>query len=346
LLPAVLQNISAIKKGEFYMKAVVITKNKDLLWTDVPDPVLSDGEVLVEIHAAALNRADLMQREGIYPPPPGCPEWPGLEIAGVIREMSPEAKKESQWQIGDKVCALLGGGGYAQYAAVHHTMLMPVPKGLSMVEAAALPEAFATAYLNLFMEGGAKAGDVLLMHAGASGLASVIIPMAKAFGLRVITTVLSAEIAKSIAHLNADVVIDTSVDNVAQRLKAEEEKGCPVNIAIDCLGGEMAGECLPYVAYGCRWIIIATLAGDISAINLRTMFMKNIRLIGSTLRSKPQNVKAHILACLVKEIWPKVETGEIRPTIFKTLPVTEAQAAHSLLEKGKNIGKVVLVIRD
>jgi NADPH2:quinone reductase len=312
----------------------------------VPDPVLSDGEVLVEIHAAALNRADLMQREGIYPPPPGCPDWPGLEIAGVIREMSPEAKKESQWQIGDKVCALLGGGGYAQYAAVHHTMLMPVPKGLSMVEAAALPEAFATAYLNLFMEGGAKAGDVLLMHAGASGLASVIIPMAKAFGLRVITTVLSAEIAKSIAHLNADVVIDTSVDNVAQRLKAEEEKGCPVNIAIDCLGGEMAGECLPYVAYGCRWIIIATLAGDISAINLRTMFMKNIRLIGSTLRSKPQNVKAHILACLVKEIWPKVETGEIRPTIFKTLPVTEAQAAHSLLEKGKNIGKVVLVIRD
>jgi NADPH2:quinone reductase len=183
------------------------------------------------------------------------------------------------------------------------------------------------------------------MHAGASGLASVIIPWQKLWFAGNNHGFVRRN-CKIHCHLNADVVIDTSVDNVAQRLKAEEEKGCPVNIAIDCLGGEMAGECLPYVAYGCRWIIIATLAGDISAINLRTMFMKNIRLIGSTLRSKPQNVKAHILACLVKEIWPKVETGEIRPTIFKTLPVTEAQAAHSLLEKGKNIGKVVLVIRD
>jgi len=327
------------------MKAVVITKNKELLWTDVPDPVLSDGEVLVEVHAAALNRADLMQRAGEYPPPPGCPEWPGLEIAGVIKEMSPAAKEAGKWKVGDKVCALLGGGGYAEYAAVHHTMLMPVPKGLSMVEASALPEAFATAYLNLFIEGGAKAGDVLLMHAGASGLASVIIPLAKAFGLRVITTVLSADIARSISHLNTDVVIDTSTESVAERLKAEAEKGYPVNIAIDCLGSEMVGECLPYVAYGCRWIMIATLAGDISAINLRTLFMKNIRLIGSTLRSKPQEVKTQILASLVRDIWPKIEAGEVRPTIYKTLPITEAEAAHAILEKGQNIGKVVLAVK-
>ncbi|MDD3766424.1 MAG: NAD(P)H-quinone oxidoreductase [Eubacteriales bacterium] len=328
------------------MKAVLITENKDLVWSDVANPVLKEGEVLVEIYAAALNRADLMQRAGEYPPPPGCPEWPGLEIAGVIKEMTDEAKAQSKWKVGDRVCALLGGGGYAEYAAVHHSMLMPIPKGLSMIEGAALPEAFATAYLNLFIEGGAKAGDTLLMHAGASGLASVIIPMAKAFGLRVITTVLSEQIAKSIVHLNADVVVDTSTQSIVDVLKAEEKEGRSISIAIDCLGSEKVGECLPYVAYGCRWIMIATLAGDITEVNLRTLFMKNIRLIGSTLRSKPQAVKAQILSSLVKEVWPKVESGQVRPTIYAILPITQAEQAHALLEKGKSVGKVVLVVRE
>lgn len=325
------------------MKAVIITENKDLIWSDVSDPVLTDGEVLVEIHAAAINRADLMQVEGNYPPPLGCPDWPGLEISGVILETNGET---GQWKAGDKVCALLGGGGYAEYAAVHHSMLMPVPKGLSMVEAAALPEAFATAYLNLFIEGGAKAGNTLLMHAGASGLASVIIPMAKAFGLRVITTVLDAEKAVSIDHLNADIVVDTSEQNIEDVLKEQEDLGHPLNIAIDCLGSEKVGMCFPHVAYGCRWIMIATLAGDISAVNLRTMFMKNIRLIGSTLRSKPPEVKAQILASLVKDVWPKVESGKVRPTIYKILPITEAKAGHALLQDGKSVGKVVLTVKN
>lgn len=327
------------------MKAIVINKDKSLIWKEVENPVLKSGEVLIEVYAAALNRADLMQRAGNYPPPPGAPDWPGLEIAGVIKEMTCEAKAAGKWNTGDKVCALLGGGGYAEYAAVHHSMLMPIPKGLSMAEAAALPEAFATGYLNLFWEGGAKEGETLLMHAGASGLASVIIPMAKAFGLRVITTVLNKQAAKSISHLKADIVINTAVENVAQRLKAEEAAGRPVNIAIDCLGSDMLGECLPYVARGCRWIIIATLAGDTSMINMRTMFMKGIRLIGSTLRSKPPEIKAQILSELVEKVWPKVESGEVRPTIYKTLPITEAEAAHAILEKGENVGKVVLIVR-
>ena len=180
------------------MKAVVITENKDLVWSDVEDIKIKEGEVLVKVHSAAVNRADLMQRAGNYPPPPGCPDWPGLEISGTITELSEEAKKNSDWKVGDKVCALLGGGGYAEYVAVKYDMLMPVPENCSMAEAAAIPEAFATAYLNLFIEGKIKEGNTLLMNAGASGLASVIIPMAKAFGVRVITTVLTDEIAEKI----------------------------------------------------------------------------------------------------------------------------------------------------
>ena len=328
------------------MKAVVIKKDKALSYEEVDYPILRPGDVLVEVHAAAVNRADLMQVEGTYPPPPGCPEWPGLEISGVIKELTPEAAAAGKWRIGDEVCALLGGGGYAEYAAVHHSMLMPVPKGLTLTEAAALPEAFATAYLNLFIEGGAAAGDTLLMHAGASGLASVIIPMAKAFGLRVITTVLNSEIASEIAHLGADVVVDTSRENIADVLKREAEAGHPLNLAIDCLGGASVGECFPYVAYGCRWIMIATLAGDLTEVNMRTMYVKNIRLIGSTLRSKPEWKKAEILAKLVSEVWPKVESGEVRPTIHAVMPIEKASEAHALLRNGVSRGKVVLTVKS
>ena len=219
------------------MKAILVNDDRSLRWDDVPNPVMKEDEVLVKIACAALNRADLMQREGDYPPPEGCPEWMGLEISGEIVDMAEEAKTKSDWKIGDKVCALLGGGGYAEYVTVKYDMLMPVPKNCSMAEAAAISEAFATAYLNLFIEGKIKEGNTLLMHAGASGLASVIIPMAKAFGIRVITSVLSDVIAKSIRHLNADVIINTSKQNTADILKAELEAGHGVDVAIDCLGG-------------------------------------------------------------------------------------------------------------
>lgn len=326
------------------MKAILVGKDKALNWADVPDPVLKDDEVLVEIHAAALNRADLMQRDGNYPPPPGAPEWMGLEMAGIIRKLGPVAEKNSDWKIGDKVCALLGGGGYAEYVAVRYDMLMPIPKGLDLVEAAALPEAFATAYLNLFIEGQAKAGETLLMHAGASGLASVVIPMAKSFGLRVITSVLSDEIAASISHLKADVVINSTKQNVAEVLKEQLEAGQPVNLAIDCLSGEMLGECIPYVARNGRWIVIATLAGEYTTIPLRPFFTRGIRIIGSTLRSRPPKVKAQILSELVEKVWPRVERGEVRPTLYKVLPITEAEAAHAILQRGENVGKVVMTV--
>ena len=223
------------------MKAILVNEDKSLRWDNVPDPVIKSEEVLVKIEAAALNRADLMQREGDYPPPPGCPEWMGLEVAGVITEMGKEAREKSSFQIGDRVCALLGGGGYAEYVAVKYDMLMPIPKNCSVIEAAAIPEAFATAYLNLFIEGGLKEGNTLLMNAGASGLASVIIPMAKAFGARVITTVLTDEIAAKITHLGADRVVVTAREDIALVLKEELEEGHGVDVAIDCLGGDVMG---------------------------------------------------------------------------------------------------------
>ncbi len=328
------------------MKAVLITEDKRLALGEVARPTPAADEILIEVYATAVNRADLMQVDGCYPPPPGCPDWPGLEVAGVIAELGADVARTGKWQVGDKVCALLGGGGYAEFVTVPAGMVMPIPKGLSMVEAAALPEAFATAYLNLFVEGGAKAGQTFLMHAGASGLASVVIPMAKAFGLRVITTVLHEAAAKSIAHLGADVIVDTSKEDIVDVLKREAEAGRPLNLAIDCLGSEKVGECFPHVAYMCKWIMIATLAGDISPVNMRTMFMKNIRLIGSTLRSKTPEFKAELLARLVSDIWPKVESGEVRPTIWRVMPIEQAKEAHALLREGKSAGKVVLTFKD
>lgn len=327
------------------MKAILVNDDRSLRWDNVPDPQIKSEEVLVEIHAAALNRADLMQREGDYPPPPGCPDWMGLEIAGVIVEMGDEAKAKSNWKIGDKVCALLGGGGYAEYAAVKYDMLMPVPKNCTMVEAAAIPEAFATAYLNLFYEGGIKEGNTLLMNAGASGLASVIIPMAKAFGARVITTVLTDEIADSIKHLNADRVIVTTKEDIAEVLKEELDAGHGVDVAIDCLGGEVMGKCIHYLTHGARWIMIAALAGQKTEIDLKNIYVRNVRIVGSTLRSRTPAVKAQILAELVQKVFPKIESGEVKPTIYKTLPITEAEAAHDILYKGQNVGKVVLTVK-
>lgn len=326
------------------MKAILVNDDRSLRWDDVPNPTVGAEDVLVKIEYSALNRADLMQREGDYPPPEGAPDWMGLEISGEIVEVGDEAAKKSDWKKGDKVCALLGGGGYAEYVNVKYDMLMPVPENCTMAEAAAIPEAFATAYLNLFFEGGLKPGNTFLMNAGASGLASVVIPMAKAFGARVITTVLSDEIASSIKHLNADVVVNTSKEDICKVLERELEEGHPVDVAIDCLGGEVMGKCLHYMSHGGRWIMIAALAGQMTEIDLKNIYVRNVRVIGSTLRSRTPEFKAHILSELVKNVFPKVEEGLVKPTVYKVLPITEAEAAHDILYRGENIGKVVLKV--
>jgi NADPH2:quinone reductase len=259
--------------------------------------------------------------------------------------MTPEAEREGRFHVGDKVCALLGGGGYAEYVAVPEGMLMPIPRGLSMEEAAALPEVFGAAYLFLFYEGKLKKGDTVLMQAGASGLASVVIPMAKAFGARVLTTVLNEEFAKAIEHLHADRIIDTSKEDLAEVMAQEKAAGQGVDICIDCLGGDNVGKCLPNMAHGGRWIMIATLAGDPTNVDLRKLYVNNSRLIGTTLRSRTSEAKKEILTSVVDTIWPKVESGEIRPTIWKIYPMAQAEEAQDEMQSGRSVGKIVLKVR-
>ena len=326
------------------MKAILINDDKSLRYDNVPDPIIKDDEVLIKIEAAGINRADLLQREGGYPPPPGCPEWMGLEVSGEIIEMGNEAKKASSWNIGDKVCALLGGGGYAEYVSVKYDMLMPIPKNCSMAEAAAIPEAFATAYLNFFIEGKIKEGDTLLVTGGNSGLASVMIPMARAFGIRVLTTVRNEEKAEKIKHLGADRVIITDKEDLSLALKEELDAGHGVDVAIDCLGGGIMGKCLHYLSRGARWIMIASLAGNLTEIDLKNIYVRNVRIIGSTLRSRAPEVKAEILAGVVRDIYPKIESGLIKPTIHAVLPIEKAEEAQDMLYKSKSVGKVVLTV--
>ena len=325
------------------MKAMLIDENKNLVWSDVPDPVIKPDEVLVKIYAAALNRADLLQREGKYPSPPGCPEWMGLEIAGKIVACGSDV---TNWQVGDAVCALLGGGGYAEYVAVKHDMLMPVPKGLSMEEASALPEAYATSYLNLFIEGHLEAGQTAYVPAGASGLASVAIPMAKAFGARVITSVRETKHVELIKPLGADIIIDNNEQDPETVLAQQEANGTPVNVAMDCLTGESLGKSLPYMARGGYWIVISTLAGIETNLLLRPLLTKGLHLVGSMLRNRTPQFKAYILSELVKNVWPKIEDGTIKPSIYKILPMAQAEEAHGILQRNENVGKVVLRVCD
>ena len=326
------------------MKAMLIDENQNLVWSEVDDPIIKDDEVLVKIKAAALNRADLLQRQGKYPSPEGCPPWMGLEIAGDIIEMGKIAKEKCDFNVGDKICALLGGGGYAEYVAIKYDMLMPIPNSLSYIEASAIPEAYATSYLNLFIEGHLEAGQTAFIPAGASGLASVAIPMAKAFGARVITSVLTDEIREKVRSTGADIIINSTTEDVSEILKKEEEKGYPINVSMDCLSGETLGKSLPYMARGGYWIVISTLAGITTEVQLRPLLTKGLHLVGSMLRNRTPEFKAYILSELVSKVFPKIEAGLIKPSIYKVLPIEKAEEAHAILQRGENIGKVVLTV--
>ena len=319
------------------MHAILVDDKQALVWSEVPDPTPTDDEILVEIHAAALNRADLMQRAGNYPPPPGCPEWMGLEVAGVVAE----APEQSRWKPGDKVCALLGGGGYAERVAVPAGMALPIPEGLSMVEAAAIPEAFATSYVNLCIEGGLKAGDTVLIQAGASGLGMAAIQLVKQIGGKVVTTVSTEAKAGFVRELGADVVVNRTVDDLATVMADH-----PVDIAMDCIAGPALGRCIEKMAVGGRWIVIATLGGAHTEIDMNLFFRRGIRLIGSTLRSRTPEMKAKVLAGLQDLLWDGFASRTVMPVVYATLPITQAEEAHAILERRENVGKVVLTVKE
>ena len=315
------------------MYAMLIDPNKRLVWSEIPDPTPKANEVIIEVH---LKRADLMQRNGDYPSPPDWPEWMGLEVAGTILE----APSGSRWKPGDAVCALLGGGGYAEKIAVPAEMVLPVPQGLSMAEAAAIPEAFATSYLNLCLEAEMKAGDTVFIQAGASGLGMAAIQLAKASGAQVMTTVGSPEKAEFVRQLGADIIVNRRTDDLGAIMDAN-----PVDIAMDCVVGASMGANVVKMRNGGRWIVIATLAGAKTEIDMNLYFRKGLKLIGSTLRSRTSEVKAQILAAIEDRFWAKFSTGEIKVILNETLPIEQAEAAHDILIQQKNLGKVVLTLR-
>ena len=325
------------------MKAVKINDDKSLSWVDVADPITQDNEVKIKVEVSSINRADLLQREGSYPPPAGAPEYMGLEVSGEVVEIGKDAKN---WKLGDKVCALLPSGGYAEYVTAPWDMCMPVPKNFSMEQAAAIPEVYAASYLFLFWEAKIKQNDTVLITAGASGLASALIPMAKAYGCRVLTTVHTDALYEGIKNTTqADLIINTSKEKLADVLKAELDAGRGVDVTVDCLGGDQVGECLPYMNFDGRWIMIATLANDNTHVDMRKMYARRLRLIGTNLRSRTPAQKAEILQSLVKDIWPYIEEGKMAPAIYKVLPITEVEEAHDILYRGENIGKVVMQVK-
>lgn len=327
------------------MKAMLV-KDEKLVLTEVEKPTPKTGEILIKVCAIGINRADLLQRKGAYPSPKGWPQWPGLEVSGIVEQIGENTLNPRNFKVGDKVCALLGGGGYAEYVCAPCGMVMTIPENLSLEEASTLPEAYATSYLNLFWEGHLKEGQTAFVPAGASGLASVAIPMAKAFGARVITSVLSDEIADKIKHLGADIIINSSKEDVAEILKQEELNGHPVNVSMDCLSGETLGKSLPYMADGGYWVVISTLAGTETNLQLRPLLTKSLHLVGSMLRKRSSEEKATILNELVENVWPKIESGQMKPQIHEVLPFEMANEAQDILQRGENIGKVVLVVKN
>lgn len=316
------------------MKAMILDEKLNFLWTDVPDPVRKADEVLIRVKAAAVNRADLMQKDGKYASPPDWPQWCGLEAAGEVVE----APEDSTFKPGDAVCALLGGGGYSELVTVPAGMVIPVPEGLSFVEAATLPEVWCTVYLNLqFEAGGVKAGDVFYIQAAASGVGLAAIQLAKFYGAKVIASVGSAEKAEIVRKFGADIVVNYKEEDILPVLTEN-----PPDIALDCIAGSKMGACFKQMKFGGRWIMIASMAGGATEIDLETVWRKRLKLIGSTLRSRTSEEKSRIMAALKNELSPLFSQKKLISNIHAVFPIQEVEAAHAVLRRSENVGKVVL----
>jgi NADPH:quinone reductase len=305
-----------------------------------PVPRPGDDEVLVRVAAAGVNRPDVMQRQGRYPPPPGASDLPGLEIAGEIVELGP---KVSTLSVGDKVTALLAGGGYAAYAVAAVPLCLPVPDGVSMAEAAAIPETFFTVWTNLFDRGRCKAGDVVLIHGGTSGIGTTAIQLAAAWGARVFATAGSDAKARACEKLGAVRGINYRTEDFVEVVRAQTE-GKGVDVTLDMVAGSYVARNLDIAALEGRVVVISLLGGAKAEINMGLILSKRLTLTGSTLRGRTVAQKAEVAAAVRKNVWPLLASGRVRPVIHATFPLAEASEAHRLMETSNHIGKIVLTI--
>ncbi len=306
-----------------------------LVPTDRPAPDAGPGQVRIRVRAAGVNRPDLLQRQGAYAPPPGASDIMGLEVAGEIDQLG---EGMTGWTVGDRVCALLGGGGYAEYAVVDARHVLQIPDGLDFIQAAALAETVFTVFANVFEAGGLKAGETLLIHGATSGIGVTAIQRAKAAGARVIATSRGADKAAAARALGADVSLDATRDD----LKACIAEAGGAEVVLDMVGADYAALNLGALKAGGRWVVIATLTGALVQVDLMRLMLKRIVLTGSTLRSRPADEKARLAAAIRATAWPWIEEGQVRPPIDTTYPLENAAAAHQRLEGGRHIGKIVL----
>ncbi|MBA4012686.1 MAG: NAD(P)H-quinone oxidoreductase [Phenylobacterium sp.] len=295
-----------------------------------PEP--GPGQILIKVQAAGVNRPDLAQRIGAYPPPPGAPDTLGLEVAGEVVVGS------GRWKAGDKVCALLGGGGYAEYAVVDARHALPIPPGLSALEAAALPETVFTVFANVFEHGSLKAGETLMVHGATSGIGTTAIQMAKAAGAKVIATGRGAGKAAEALKLGADVSVDVTTQDFAEVAKAQGG----VDVILDMVGGDYFAKGLDALKTGGRIVFIAAQGGGEVALPIFRLMMKRAVVTGSTLRPRDADEKARLAAAVEATVWPWIAAGQLKPLVDKTFPLDEAAAAHAYLEGGAHVGKVML----
>lgn len=316
-----------------------------------PTPAPGAGEVLIEVHAAGVNRPDLMQREGKYPPPPGASDLPGLEVAGRIASVgAPDAGRAPQsasgrvWKVGDDVCALVAGGGYAEYCVAPGVQCLPVPRGLSMIDAGAVPETYFTVWTNVFDRGRLALGEWLLVHGGTSGIGSTAIQLAAARGSRVIATAGTKDKCDAIARLGAVRAINYKAEDFVAVVK-EVTNGRGVDVVLDIIGGAYAQRNLDCLARDGRLVQIGVMGGSSTEIQLRTIMLKRLTVTGSTLRIRTPAEKGAIALSLEKDVWPLLEAGRVRPVVDAAFPLADAAAAHRKLESGDVVGKVVLRVR-
>lgn len=309
-----------------------------LVWAEVPDPVAGEGEVLIEVAASAVNRADVLQRQGFYDPPPGASRHPGLECSGRVVALGPGV---SGWSVGDEVCALLAGGGYAERVAVPVGQLLPVPAGVDLVDAAALPEVVCTVWSNVFMVAGLRPGETLLVHGGSSGIGTMAIQLGKAIGAKVAVTAGGKEKLARCAELGADVLVDYREQDFVEELRAATG-GAGADVILDIMGAKYLARNLDALAVNGRLAIIGLQGGVKAEINLGALLAKRAAVTATSLRSRPLEEKAAIVAAVREHVWPLIASGRVHPVVHARYPMPQAAEAHRVLESSAHVGKILL----